>query len=212
MANPQETYALVWDAQQARFHSATVRRSDRESCYLYTATDREPYLSKLAENFGLELRQLLIDNVDKIATLDGSILGSTLLLCGIDQDAIKLVVQSPSPPPPPPPAPAAFLTTTTTTSSSSSSSLQIGATASGAAAAGAVPVQQRAPPARLPTLYTENGCTCKPWTSYAGQTCNYSIALASGPWCNVVESGCGSSGIATGSWDYVETPPKQVCQ
>jgi hypothetical protein len=203
VATPHDTYALVWDVPKAQFHTATVRPADRDGCYFYTATSSEPYLTKLAQNFGLDLNRLLLDNIDVVTSLDAPIVGSTFLLCGVDQDVIKLFVQTPSPPVQP---------VALNSSSGSSSSLQQVVSAQvGATAAAAMP---RSPPARLPTLYTENGCTCKAWTRYGGQTCNYSTQMASGPWCAVVEEGCDSSAglSAIGSWDYVEAAPKQVCQ
>jgi hypothetical protein len=93
IADPGDTYAVIWQPKKPPLRSVPVLPAPgRTGCYTYQVRSSEPYLSKVAEVFGVPLRQLLLDNTDRVKTLDESPVGKRLVICNPDPDAVQLVL------------------------------------------------------------------------------------------------------------------------
>jgi hypothetical protein len=92
IANSQNTYGLEWFFNGEPPLKVLAVPAPQQGCFLYTATPAEPYLSKVADTFGLDLKKLALDNVDRIEDLGQNIVGKTLLLCDVDTELVKMEV------------------------------------------------------------------------------------------------------------------------
>ena len=90
VANTQNTYGLEWFFNGDPPLKVLAIPATRKGCYLYTATPAEPYLSKVADTFGLDVKKLALDNVDRVEDLGQNIVGKTLLLCDVDSDLVTI--------------------------------------------------------------------------------------------------------------------------
>jgi hypothetical protein len=93
LADPSDTYAVIWQPKKPPVRSVPVTPlPGRAGCYTYLVRSSEPYLSKVAEVFGVPLRQLLLDNTDRVTALDESPVGRRLVICNPDPDVVQLVL------------------------------------------------------------------------------------------------------------------------
>jgi hypothetical protein len=93
LADPSDTYAVIWQPKKPPVRSVpVVPVAGRAGCYTYQVRSSEPYLSKVAEVFGVPLRQLLLDNTDRVTALDASPVGRRLVICNPDPEVVQLVL------------------------------------------------------------------------------------------------------------------------
>eukprot|EP00877_Chromochloris_zofingiensis_P009169 jgi/Chrzof1/4505/Cz14g16010.t1 len=81
MCNPAETFGLVFKPEKKLQSPISLKPAPgRSGCFVYTAQPAD-YISQVATLFGVQIQQLLLDNVDTITNLDAPIAGSTLVIC-----------------------------------------------------------------------------------------------------------------------------------
>jgi hypothetical protein len=115
IADPSDTYGVIWQPKQPPLRSTpVVPVPGRPGCYTYLVRSSEPYLSKVAEVFGVPLKQLLLDNTDRVTALDTSPVGKRLVICNPDPDVVRLVLPGGGTSPSRPGQPSSTGTATTT--------------------------------------------------------------------------------------------------